>query len=183
MKNLSKTFTKIYPKLKEYSDKLPKRNVQSDDLLSDLYIHLSKLEDNSKITEENLMSFCIGFLYNSNLNTKRDLRNKYNNNIFSNIDDRFDLGCSFDEDEEELSPELKKQQKALKMAYRDMDADMRLMYHYYFECNYTINREIADILGRSVGDIQKRVKRMIDFIHSYYNNTYQTRILCEEKKK
>ena len=179
MKNLSELFSKIYPKLKEYADKLPKTNVQSDDLLSDLYIHLSKLEDD-KIDEGNLLPFCIGFLYNSNLNTKRDLRNKYNNNIFSNIDDRFDLSIK-EEEEEGLTSEQQDKLDIIKQAYDNMDSDMRLMYHYYYECNYTINREIADILGRSVGDIQKRVKRMKNFILSYKNKTYQTRIPCEEK--
>ena len=63
-----------------------------------------------------------------------------------------------------------------------MDSDTLEMYNLYFKSNYTI-REIAEILGRSVGDIHSRVKEMRAFIKTYYNRNYQTRIKCETIKQ
>lgn len=166
----------IYAELKEFADSFPKRNFESDDIINDLFIHL---HDNPEKAKVDLLGFSKAFIYHQIKFAHKDEKHKYNNLRFVGDDVIHNYSNTEEVVEEKLTEHQEEQLLIIKKAKESMDADMLLMYHYYYECNYTINREIADIIGRSVGDAHSRVDRMRKHIESYKNNNYQTRIPCE----
>ena len=182
MRNLNQHFNRIYNQLKSYADKQSKGNINSDDLINDLYVFL--VDNPDKVNPEDILNFGRSFIYHQIRYSNKDGRHKYSTNFFVDIELFYNSNRFAEEEpeEEEMSEVDLLRLEAIKRAVENMDAEMRKMYHYYYECNYTINNEIALILGKSVAYTHVRVKRMREFIFTYINNNYQTRIPCQTTK-
>ena len=97
-------FIDLLPELRKYADRLHKRNVSTDDLISDLYIYLN--DNPNKVNKNDLKSFCKAFLYNSNYYAQVDIKNKYNNSRFKDVNEVH--GLSHPPEEEIFSEEQDK---------------------------------------------------------------------------
>ena len=181
MKNLNLHFNRIHSQLESYANRQVKNNINSHDLINDLYLFL--VDNPDKVKPEDILNFGRSFIYHQIRYSQKDGRHKYSTNFFVDIDlfynnDNFVIP----EEEDELSEMELDRLNTIKKAVENMDSEMRKMYHYYYECNYTINNEIALILGKSVAYTHVRVKRMREFIFTYINNTYQIKIPCQTTK-
>jgi hypothetical protein len=74
---LKTQFTKIYNDLIKYADKQYKRNVNSVDIVNDLYLYLNN--NPAKVDSKTLSAFCYSYIYNQCSWTYKDKNNKYSN--------------------------------------------------------------------------------------------------------
>ena len=170
---IQKQFTTIYNDLIKYADKQFKRNVDSVDIVNDLYLYLMK--NPTKVDSDKLSAFCYSYIYNQCSYTYRDKRNRYSNANTTSIESFHYL-----EDVPDESNELKlcDEYKLAKVnkAKSNMNSRILNVYELYYEQNYTYT-EIVEITGISLGDVYNRIEEIKEFINTYVENREQLRII------
>ena len=140
---LKTQFTKIYNDLIKYADKQYKRNVNSVDIVNDLYLYLNN--NPAKVDSKTLSAFCYSYIYNQCSWTYKDKNNKYSNAKNTSIEEFYYLEDVVEE-EAELSPEASTKIKAIEKAKLNMHSRLLNIYKLYYEQNYTYT-EIVEITG------------------------------------
>ena len=170
---LKTQFTKIYNDLIKYADKQYKRNVNSVDIVNDLYLYLNN--NPAKVDSKTLSAFCYSYIYNQCSWTYKDKNNKYSNAKNTSIEEFYYLEDVVEE-ESELSPEASTKIKAIEKAKLNMHSRLLNIYKLYYEQNYTYT-EIVEITGASLGDVYNRIEEIKEFINSYVEGREQLRII------
>ena len=170
---LKTQFTKIYNDLIKYADKQYKRNVNSVDIVNDLYLYLNN--NPAKVDSKTLSAFCYSYIYNQCSWTYKDKNNKYSNAKNTSIEEFYYLEDVVEE-EAELSPEAYTKIKAIIKAKLNMHSRLLNIYKLYYEQNYTYT-EIVEITGVSLGDVYNRIEEIKEFINTYVEGREQLRII------
>tara|TARA_R110002050_G_scaffold45479_2_gene107658 strand:+ start:358 stop:882 length:525 start_codon:yes stop_codon:yes gene_type:complete len=171
--NIKKQFESIYNDLVKYADKQYKRNVDSIDLVNDLYIYLNN--NPSKADSSTLLAFCYSYIYNQSRYTVIDKKNRYSNANTTSIESFYYLE---DEVEEVAELSTKACMKLSKVAEAkcNMNSRMLKVYELYYEQNYRYT-EIVEMTGISLGDVYNRIEEIKEFINTYVEDRQQLRII------
>jgi len=168
-----KQFASIYNDLIKYANKQFKRNVDSVDIVNDLYIYLMK--NPTKVDDVKLSAFCYSWIYNQCSYTYRDKRNRYSNANTTSIESFHYLEDEVEESNELTLCEQYKLHK-VKEAKSNMSSRLLIVYELYYEQNYTYT-EIVEMTGISLGDVYNRIEEIKEFINTYIENRQQLRII------
>jgi len=168
-----KQFTTIYNDLIKYANKQFKRNVDSVDIVNDLYLYLMK--NPAKVDSIKLSAFCYSYIYNQCSYTYRDKRNRYSNANTTSIESFHYLEDVIDE-VDVLSPSDAFKLSKVKTAKDNMNSRLLKVYELYYEQNYTYT-EIVEMTGISLGDVYNRIEEIKEFINSYVEDRQQLRII------
>lgn len=166
-------FTTIYYDLIKYANKQFKRNVDSVDIVNDLYLYLNK--NPNKVDSSKLSAFCYSYIYNQCSYTYRDKRNRYSNANTTSVEALHYLEDEVYE-EEDLAPADALKLAKVNEAKNNMNSRLLTVYELYYEQNYTYV-EIVDMTGISLGDVYNRINEIELFINSYVENRQQLRII------
>ena len=167
-----KQFTSIYYDLIKYADKQFKRNVDSVDIVNDLYLYLMK--NPNKVDSSKLSAFCYSYIYNQCSYTYRDKRNRYSNANTTSVEGLHYLEDVTDEVDDLNVRDYFKLNK-VNISVSNMHGRLLKIYNLYYEQNYTYT-EIVEMTGISLGDVYNRVEEIKEFINSYVEGRQQLRI-------
>jgi len=167
-----KQFTSIYNDLIKYANKQFKRNVDSVDIVNDLYIYL--INNPAKVDNVKLSAFCYSWIYNQCSYTYRDKRNRYSNANTTSIESFHYLEDVIDEVDDLNVRDYFKLNK-VNISVSNMHGRLHKVYELYYEQNYTYT-EIVEMTGISLGDVYNRIEEIKEFINSYVEGRQQLRI-------
>ena len=170
---IKKKFESIYNDLIKYADKQYKRNVDSVDIVNDLYIYLNN--NPAKADSSTLSAFCYSYIYNQSRYTLIDKKNRYSNANTTSIDEFFYLEDKV-EDESEQCPKASLKLSKIAEAKSNMNSRLHKVYELYYEQNYRYT-EIVEITGISLGDVYNRIEEIKEFINTYVEDRQQLRII------
>lgn len=160
---LHKEFAKIYPQLREFTDKIHKENFTSDDILADLYVYLDK--NYNKIEEGKLKPFCDRWIWNTISYNNKDFRkkyNKYNNKKFVSFDDSILTDVLVEENS--LDDEDKILYDKLMLVTETLELKLKEYFTLYYINKYTI-QEISELKMVSVGLVHYYIKKILKHIN------------------